>query len=425
MITEVIILSGGLGTRLRKRVPDLPKTLAPVAGKPFINFIVENLKNQGIQKFYFSLGYMHKTIVESVTSNFPEIDTEYIIEEEPLGTGGAIKNTLQYCKTDHVLVVNGDTMFQVNTFNLLKTHLDSKALCTLALKPMTHYNRYGTVVLSNHQITAFKEKQYTEKGLINGGVYLINRNKFLSLPNEHKFSFETNFLEARVQEGSLSGYVEDGYFIDIGIPEDYEKANIDFLENRIPFEKIDHSWALFLDRDGVINIEIDGNYVNHLHEFELYEGVPEAMQIFHKIFSRIFIVTNQRGVGRGITQKENLDNIHNHFKSFVHTNGGHIDEIYYSPHINSDHPHRKPNPGMGLQAQEDFPDVDFSKSIMIGNNISDMQFGRNLKMQNVFLTTTQPAPALPHLEIDAVYNSLHAFALDLRDKLKLKTPANS
>lgn len=421
MITEAIILSGGLGTRLRERVPDLPKTLAPVAGKPFIYYVISDLQKQGIRKFYFSLGYMHEKIVSFVKEYFPTLNADYLIEEEPLGTGGAIKNALQFCKSEDVLVVNGDTLFQVNTDSLYNIHKTNNAVCTLALKPMKQYSRYGTVILNNDQITAFKEKQYTDSGLINAGVYLINQKQFSAISFPEKFSFETHFLEAFVNKGILFGYVEEGYFIDIGIPEDYEKANHDFLQNRIPFDKIDNSWSLFLDRDGVINKEIDGSYVNELEEFELYEGVTEAFQTFHQLFNKIIVVTNQRGVGRGITQKDKLENIHQHLKSLAHHNGGRIDEIYYCPEIHVDHPNRKPNPGMGHAAQNDFASIDFRKSIMVGNNLSDMQFGKNLHMFTTFLTTTNAAPALPRLEIDAIYPSLQAFANDLRDKLKLKT----
>src|SRR5690606_33851069 len=150
----------------------------------------------------------------------------------------------------------------------------------LASKPMKQYTRYGSVVLNDNRITAFKEKQFTENGLINGGVYIIRKDLFLQLHLAGKFSFVRDFLEAFVESKIISGYVDDAYFIDIGIPEDYEKANIDFMNNRIPFDDIDKTWTIFLDRDGVINKELEGRYVNHLEEFELYEGVTESLEIF-------------------------------------------------------------------------------------------------------------------------------------------------
>ncbi len=175
--------------------------------------------------------------------------------------------------------------------------------------------------------------------------------------------------------------------------------------------EIDKTWTLFLDRDGVINQEIVPYYTNTWEEFKFYDGVKVAIQIFSQKFNRIIVVTNQRGVAKGTTKLENLHLIHKNMLSAIEKVGGKIDAVYYCPDMESNN--RKPNPGMGLQAAKDFPDIDLSKSIMVGNTISDMGFGRNIGAKTVFLTTNRPEVDTSDECIDMVYPSLIAFALDL------------
>ncbi len=172
---------------------------------------------------------------------------------------------------------------------------------------------------------------------------------------------------------------------------------------------IDKTWTLFLDRDGVINDEKHLDYIHTWDEFKFYEGVKEAIKIFSEKFGRIFIVTNQRGIAKGLTKAEDLDLIHKNMLQELSNAGGRIDKLYFCAAMES--PNRKPNPGMGLQAQKDFPDVDFSKSVMIGNTLSDMRFGRNLNVAvNIFLPTTRKDVDLKHNDMDIVFPDLIAAA---------------
>lgn len=176
---------------------------------------------------------------------------------------------------------------------------------------------------------------------------------------------------------------------------------------------IGEGWTLFLDRDGVINHEMHLSYVNTLEEFKFYEGAKEAFKIFAARFKHIIIVTNQRGVGRGITIIENLNLIHKAMVAAVTDYGGRIDGVYFAAELDIDSPNRKPNTGMALQAQKKFPAIDFLKSVMVGNNISDMEFGNNIGAKTVLLLTTMATvpPVLTYL--DASYNSLAEFAASL------------
>lgn len=226
MITEAIILAGGLGTRLRSAVPDLPKCMAPVGGKPFLYHVIRYLQEQGVDKFIFSLGYMHEAIEDFLLKNYPLLDYQLSIEEEPLGTGGAILLACKKTNEKNVLVLNGDTMFKIDTGKLLSFHKQHNASCTLSLKPMYDFDRYGVVDINKDGfVQSFKEKQFYKHGLINGGVYALNTDSLSNLGLPSKFSFEKDYLETYCSTQRMMGLIQDEYFIDIGIPEDLAKAD--------------------------------------------------------------------------------------------------------------------------------------------------------------------------------------------------------
>lgn len=224
-IKEAIILAGGLGTRLKSAVPDLPKCMAPVNGKPFIAYVIQYLKQQGVEKFIFALGYKSESFESFLKEEESTIGYQLSIEQEPLETGGAIKLACLKCTEKNVLITNGDTLFKADVNKLSTFHLNLDADCTLALKPMHHFERYGVVELNeDYSIKSFKEKQYYEEGLINGGLYALNVTHFLNEALPEKFSFEKDYLENLYQKRKMFGLIQDAYFIDIGIPEDYKKA---------------------------------------------------------------------------------------------------------------------------------------------------------------------------------------------------------
>ena len=227
IIKEAIVLAGGFGTRIQSVLPGIPKCLAPVGGNPFLDYVINHFRNQGIEKFIFATGYRSE-MIEDYLHNQAQV--EYLVskEKEPLGTGGAIKLASQQASTKNVLVLNGDTLFRINVGKLSAIHNLHDATCTLSLKPMKNIERYGVVELEPDQsIKCFKEKQYYKEGLINGGVYALNVKNLLELDFPEKFSFELDYLGKYISKSSENKFyatIQDEYFIDIGIPEDYERA---------------------------------------------------------------------------------------------------------------------------------------------------------------------------------------------------------
>ena len=232
-----IILAGGLGTRLRTVVSEIPKPMAPVCGKPFLHYLFQYLKKQAISEVILSVGYKAELIQEYFRESYLDIAIRYAIEQEPLGTGGGIKQAMLVANSD-AYILNGDTFFDVNLTTLHTCFTDRKASIALSLKHMEHFDRYGTVEIDNqNHVLQFHEKRYQDSGLINGGVYILSKNIFSSvealeqktLPD--KFSFEKEVLEKHLNNMPYYATVFNSYFIDIGIPEDYHRAQIDFLKN--------------------------------------------------------------------------------------------------------------------------------------------------------------------------------------------------
>lgn len=236
---EAIILAGGMGTRLQSVVRDVPKPMAMVGGKPFLEYVIHMLEMHGIRKAVLSVGHLWEVIFEHFGYNWRGVEMDYAIETEPLGTGGGIKLAFEKTKSQDVFVLNGDTMFLVSLFDHWRWHQDNSkgALISLGLAEMTNFDRYGTVELDDEgRVKAFHEKRPMALGQINAGLYIVNRDlwKYVDVPT--KFSFEKDILERYVGELRFSGCVHEGYFVDIGIPEDFARAQTEIRQFYWPGE---------------------------------------------------------------------------------------------------------------------------------------------------------------------------------------------
>ncbi len=221
---KAIILAGGFGTRLQSVVKDVPKPMANIDSKPFLQYILDKLNMSNVDEVVLSVGYKQDIIKNYFKDRYKNINILYSCEDKPLGTGGAIKKAINLLDTkENILVLNGDTFFDLDIESFYEK--SSLSDLSIALKPMKCFDRYGSVETDGSVVTSFKEKIFVDEGLINAGVYLINKS-FFNTVEEKIFSFES-FLQ---KQKKISFYVEDSYFVDIGIPQDYKKAQIDFKE---------------------------------------------------------------------------------------------------------------------------------------------------------------------------------------------------
>lgn len=373
---EVIILAGGLGTRLRSVVSEVPKCMAPVGGKPFLWYLLEQLRFYDVDRVILSVGYLRETVQAWVAEHEGEYPFEFrfAVEGSPLGTGGGIRLAASLAEGSELVVLNGDTFFDADLDALMLTRQRSGCPVALALKPMRDFDRYGTVEPGPDGIVrAFHEKQYCHEGLINGGVYAIDLRSGLLDGMPQKFSFEKDVLEPACGAGRLCGLIQDGYFIDIGIPEDYARANESpqLLSRAAVFD------TLILDRDGVINALRPGDYVKTWGEFEWCPGALEALKRAAARFKGIYVVTNQRGVGKGLMSRDALDGIHERMRHEIEAAGGRIDGIYVCTAVSDEDPRRKPNRGMFDELLRDHPEVVPGRTVMVGDSASDRLFAAN------------------------------------------------
>ncbi len=246
MINTAIILAGGFGTRLQSVVTDVPKPMAPVNGEPFLNYQLNYLKNYGIKHIVISVGYLAEKIKAYYKDSYQGMAISYSTELIALGTGGGIRLAMDSTGNEEVFVLNGDSFFDVDLNEFYKSHHLHKAEISICIRRIENADRYGTIELEKYflptlvagnpytyfKVNAFKEKsERVGAGFINGGIYILDRRTFFKFTKENMaFSIEKDFFEAQCSTVDIGAFLSKGYFIDIGIPEDYTKAQNDFKE---------------------------------------------------------------------------------------------------------------------------------------------------------------------------------------------------
>jgi D-glycero-alpha-D-manno-heptose 1-phosphate guanylyltransferase len=217
---EAIVLAGGLGTRLRDVIVDLPKPMAPINGRPFLEFLLRSLARKGFRRVILSLGYLAETVSSYFGSNFAGLEIVYIVEDVPLGTGGAVRLALTACKQDHVFIFNGDTYTDLEV-DQIERRWQSNRNPIIVGKRVLDTSRYGRMMVEGNLITGFTEKGQHGNGLINAGCYVLPVGEFDQFALNHHFSIETDYFVPAAMKMRLEVFVTDSIFIDIGIPEDY------------------------------------------------------------------------------------------------------------------------------------------------------------------------------------------------------------
>ncbi|AIP60498.1 nucleotidyltransferase family protein [Burkholderia pseudomallei] len=219
---EAIILAGGFGTRLRTVVSDVPKPMAPIAGRPFLEILLTRLSEKKFSRVVLSVGFMAEKIMSHFGDRFAGIDLAYSVESDPLGTGGALKATLPYCEGDHAFVFNGDTYLDLEV-DELDDGWQTGGFPTIVARQVPDTGRYGRLVVDGGRVTGFAEKGVSGPGLINAGCYVLPKD-ILAGETAEAFSFETDFMSSAVQSRRFDVFVTRGQFIDIGVPEDFYRA---------------------------------------------------------------------------------------------------------------------------------------------------------------------------------------------------------
>ena len=227
---SAIILAGGVGSRIESVAGGLPKALLDVEGRPFIEYVLDQLIDAGVEHVVIACSYKWQMIADYLGDEYRSLTVNYSVEQYPLGTGGAIKQAFDLHDLSEAIVVNADTLFKIDFAELERQHYHHNAFITLALRNVDDVSRYGEVTVNErNKLTSFNEKSRTGPGLINGGIYIVDAEIWddSGVDVDDKFSFETDVLQ-NVDLGIFYGFPMDGYFIDIGIPSDLERARTEF-----------------------------------------------------------------------------------------------------------------------------------------------------------------------------------------------------
>jgi D,D-heptose 1,7-bisphosphate phosphatase len=373
---QCVILAGGMGTRLGAFVETLPKPMLPVSGRPFLEHPVRTVHRFGFDSLLLLTGYRGAVIAEHFDPKgqlAAELGMTFstLIEEVPLGTGVALRQPAPMLR-ESFLLVNGDSYFDFNLLDLAARGVAAEAgTAHIALRETRDTTRYGVVEVEGGRIRGFRERpQGGGPGLINGGVYWLNPGIVDEIPSG-ACSLEKDVFPRLAKKGRLFGTPYAGYFIDIGIREDYRRAEETLVSAlRRP--------AIFFDRDKVLNE--DTGYINRPNQFRWIPGAREAVRRCNDGGYYVFVVTNQAGVARGLYDEMAVQDLHRWMNQELRVHGAHIDAFRYCPH----HPEgsvsayavpclcRKPLPGMIVNLLDAWP-VMSEKSLLIGGKLSDLE----------------------------------------------------
>ncbi|PVM89162.1 HAD-IIIA family hydrolase [Caulobacter endophyticus] len=386
-IRQAVVLVGGLGTRLGALTKETPKPLLPVGGRPFLHYLIEEVLRHGVQEILLLAGFRAEKLSE-ISALYPQV--RLIVESSPLGTGGALRNAAEFLD-ERFFFLNGDSLFDVNLWDLAS--ISSGATATLALRKVPDVSRYGPVALEGEVVTAFGESTgAVGEGVINGGVAVLSRDVLADFPQAEQVSIERDVYPRLASEGRMKGRAYDRPFIDIGVPDDFERsqAYIPALVRR---------GAVIFDRDGVINAEV--NYAHRPDQIEWVPGALDAIKAVNDAGLYAFVATNQAGVAHGYYGEADVTALHDWMNAQFQARGAHIDAFAYSPY----HPEgaveayrkltecRKPGAGMLLKLMDAFG-VDRERTIFVGDRETDMAAARAAGVEGVLFTDGDLGEAL-------------------------------
>jgi len=405
---KVVIMAGGKGTRIASIASDIPKPMIKIGNKPILEHEIECLKKQGLTDIIITVSHLGNIIMEyfgdgskisPATGKQFGVNIEYFIEEKPLGNAGALFKMKDKIKSDFLLL-NADSLFNVDFNRFIKFHRENKALVSLFTHPNSHPYDSGLIITDeNNVVLEWLNKEderptwYNNK--VNAGLHIISPKILEKNIEKEKVDLDRDLLKPLAGTGKMYAYNSPEYVKDMGTPERYYSVCNDLLSGKV-FNKnlINKQKAIFLDRDGTVNKYV--GFLRNIDEFKLIENTAEAIKKINSSEYLAIIVTNQPVIARGEVTYEELKQIHKKMETLLGQEGAYLDGIYYCPH----HPKsgfegeikelkiececRKPKPGMLLDAAKDF-NIDLEKSWIIGDSENDILAGKNAKCNTAYI----------------------------------------
>ena len=386
---RVVIMAGGKGTRVESIASDIPKPMIPICGKPVLEHQIDCLKSNGLTDITVVIGHLGHKIKEYFGNggNFG-CKISYFTETEPLGTAGALFKINDL--PDDFILINGDIIFDLDFYRVINFHIQKKALASIIVHPNSHPFDSALIETNNNdQVTGWLNKEDNRKyykNLVNAGIHIISRTLLANnAQTKEKVDLDRDLLKPSIQTGSIFAYQTPEYIKDMGVPERIAQVSFDIEKGVVKEKNLrTKQKCVFLDRDGTIN-KFNG-FVKRTEDFELIDGVAEAINKLNASGYLVIVITNQPVVARGEVEIETLNLIHMKMETDLGNNHAYIDDLFYCPH----HPDkgfpgekpeykidctcRKPKPGMILAAAEKY-NIDLSNSYMVGDDIRDVKAG--------------------------------------------------
>jgi len=397
---KTVIMAGGKGTRISSIAPGIPKPMLPIQGKPILQYQLECLVKNNLKDILITIGYLGSAIKDFFGNGEKfGCSISYYEENEPLGSGGSLFKVIDVLDDDFILV-NGDIIFDIDFHRFVEFYRNTNALAALVVHPNSHpYDSALLVTDSEFRVTKWLNKEDPRgnyKNQVNAGIHILSKQLLATItPHTEKIDLDRDILKPLISLGKIYAYSTPEYIKDAGTPERYKQVSQDVENGLIQKRNLSiKQKAVFLDRDGTINIS--SGFITTPEEFELIEGVAEAIRHINKTDYLVIVITNQPVIARGECSISTLDNIHQKMESDLGKYGAYIDDLFYCPH----HPDkgfpgelieykidcdcRKPKPGMILKAAEKF-NIDLPCSYMVGDDIRDIKAGIAAGCTPVFL----------------------------------------
>ena len=397
---KTVIMAGGKGTRIASVYPNIPKCMISINGIPVLEREIECLRKQGFVDIILTVFHLAEIIINYFGdgSDFG-VHIEYFVEKEPLGNAGALFKLKSKLKDDFLLL-NADTVFDVDFNRFVAYHFEKGGLVTLFTHPNSHPNDSGLIITNDkNQVERWLAKEEPRptwyKNRVNAGLHVVSPKILESPLMSSVVDLDRQILKPLSGTGKIYAYDSPEYVRDMGTPERYNQVCQDFHRHIVQHKNLRNKQkAIFLDRDGTINKYV--GFLDNIDNFELIEGVSEAIRNINNSDYLAIVVTNQPVVARGEVSFDELDEIHKKMETLLGNDGAYLDGIYFCPHhpdkgFKGERPElkfecdcRKPKPGLLLKAAKQF-NIDLSKSYMIGDDDSDVAAGINAGCKTIKL----------------------------------------